>query len=132
MSRKMVAAVIADSGKVLLVKNIKHGQVRLEPPGGKVLSGEGVEPALVREVKEELGIDIKPITLMGVFPTMSPEGSFDVYMFLSKIVDGKPVIPESEKNKLGGFEWLTLEEIKGNSLIVPNLKASLDELKKFL
>lgn len=55
------AAIIAD-GKVLIAKRPDHlHQGGLwEFPGGKLEQGETVTQALVRELKEELGITIKP------------------------------------------------------------------------
>ena len=131
MSRKIVAALIFRKGKMLLVKNVKHGKPRIEPPGGKVLPKEGVEIALKREVKEELGIEIKPLRLFGVYPTTTPEGNFDVWTFLAEIVSGEPRIPEKERGKLEGFGWFGLNEIIGNQFLVPNLRPVTEELKKF-
>ena len=131
MARKMVAALIVKDKKLLLVKNIKHNQVRIEPPGGKVLPGEGVESALIGEVKEELGVDIKPLRLFGVFPTVSPEGRFDVWTFLAEIVGGEPKVPESEQGKIEGYGWFGVDEARGNRFLVPNLRAVLEELEKF-
>ncbi|NCU39198.1 NUDIX domain-containing protein [Candidatus Saccharibacteria bacterium] len=51
---------------------IEHGTILLSPqhsfgydlPGGGVNLGESIEAALVREVKEETGIDVQPISLL--------------------------------------------------------------------
>lgn len=58
---EVVAAVIRDSnGKVLIAKRPvdKHQGGKWEFPGGKVEKGESRRSALVRELHEEIGIDI--------------------------------------------------------------------------
>lgn len=55
----VVAALIEKAGKILVgqrKKNDRHG-LKWEFPGGKVEFGESPHDALVRELREELGID---------------------------------------------------------------------------
>ena len=60
----LVAAValIDAEGKILLAKRPQGKSMAglWEFPGGKVEEGEAPESALVRELKEELGIDVEP------------------------------------------------------------------------
>ena len=60
----LVAAValIDAKGKILLTKRPEGKSMAglWEFPGGKVKEGEAPESALVRELKEELGIDVQP------------------------------------------------------------------------
>lgn len=58
----VVAAVIKnDNGKILITqRNLKKSQGGWwEFPGGKIEQGETREEAIIREIKEELTIDIK-------------------------------------------------------------------------
>jgi 8-oxo-dGTP diphosphatase len=53
-----VTGVIRDrDGKVLLVKH-SYGHLNWELPGGGVEAGESVQDAVVREVREETGLDV--------------------------------------------------------------------------
>lgn len=57
----VVKAVVCNKDKVLLVKRAKNesiGSGDWEFPGGKVDFGEELEEALVRELKEEIGISV--------------------------------------------------------------------------
>ncbi|UUT34504.1 (deoxy)nucleoside triphosphate pyrophosphohydrolase [Microbacterium elymi] len=57
----VVAAVIVDGDRILACRR-REGKAdagRWEFPGGKVEPGESPAEALVREVREELGIDIR-------------------------------------------------------------------------
>lgn len=56
----VVAAVIIADGRVLACRRAQHTSEagRWEFPGGKIEPGESPEAALVREIAEELGVDI--------------------------------------------------------------------------
>lgn len=58
--RKAVCALVRVDGKVLAVsRRGRPGDLGL--PGGKVDAGEGLEEAIVREVREETGLDFRNI-----------------------------------------------------------------------
>jgi len=131
--KDMTAALIIENRKILLVHNTKHDKLRIEPPGGKREGNEDLEDCVIREVKEELGIEILPIKLFGIFNTNSPEGDFRVYMYLSEIKEGEPTLMEIDK--ISDFGWYTFEDMKmfkEQGILVPNLCSALNELKIFL
>jgi 8-oxo-dGTP diphosphatase len=59
---QVVAAVIFQDGKILCVQRPVHRfdylSLKYEFPGGKIEENEGKEEALIREIKEELDLDI--------------------------------------------------------------------------
>ncbi len=57
----VVAAVIERDGRVLIAQRKRSAQhaLKWEFPGGKVEAGEEPEAALVRELREELGIAVR-------------------------------------------------------------------------
>lgn len=59
---RVAAAVLVRGGKVLLARRAAHkSQAGLwEFPGGKIEDGETPQHALVRELKEELGLTVTP------------------------------------------------------------------------
>ncbi len=59
----LVRAIIEIDGKILLCR--KNGKDYYFLPGGHVEFGESTEFALKREIKEELGLDIKKLELVG-------------------------------------------------------------------
>jgi 8-oxo-dGTP pyrophosphatase MutT (NUDIX family) len=61
-----VVAVVRDArGRVLLQQRTKSGKWNL--PGGSIDPGEAPADAVVREVREETGLDVAPERVAGVF-----------------------------------------------------------------
>jgi ADP-ribose pyrophosphatase YjhB (NUDIX family) len=63
--RPGVAAVIFRDARVLLQRRDDNGRWGL--PGGSVEPGESVRTAVIREVREETGLDVEPLRLIGVY-----------------------------------------------------------------
>jgi len=60
------AAVVFDSGgRILLIRRSDNGRWAL--PGGTMETGETADQAVVREVKEETGYDVRVRRLVGVY-----------------------------------------------------------------
>lgn len=88
----MVDVLIKFKGGVVLVKR------RSEPfkgmwalPGGFVEYGERVEEAARREAKEETGLEVGPVKLLGVYsdPERDPRGHSVSICYLARAVGGK-------------------------------------------
>ncbi|MEU5760368.1 NUDIX domain-containing protein [Nocardia sp. NPDC047648] len=61
-----VSALVRDSeGKILMIHRTDNDRYSI--PGGGLEAGETVTEALVREVKEETGIDVQVTGLIGIF-----------------------------------------------------------------
>ncbi|TAN62452.1 NUDIX hydrolase [bacterium] len=130
VKRDLVAAIIIENGRILILHNIKHGLLRAEPPGGKVHAGEAIDCAVKREVIEELGVSVSNLRPFGVFETDSPEGDFQVHMYLCDIAEGAPRL--LEKEKFSGFGWCTFAELiefKDSGALVRNMVSALDDLR---
>src|SRR4030042_997609 len=67
-----VGAIILDGEKILLEKRKNApGKGKWSVPGGLVELGEGVEQAVIREVKEETGLDVYEPRLVDVVDYIS-------------------------------------------------------------
>ena len=81
-----VDIVIIYNGKIVLIrrKNPPY-QDHFAIPGGFVEVGETVEAAAVREAKEETGLDVRLMKLLGVYsdPSRDPRGHTVTVCFLA-------------------------------------------------
>jgi len=94
--RPGVAAIIQDGdGRILLQQRSDNGLWGL--PGGSVEIGESVQDAIVREVREETGLSVEVVRLIGVYsdPTVQivryPDGNVVHYIsafFACRILGG--------------------------------------------
>lgn len=63
-----VGAVVVHEGRVLLIRRGKAPlQGRWVVPGGTVELGETLEEAVIRELREETGLEVRPLELVTVF-----------------------------------------------------------------
>ena len=75
-----------------------------ELPGGKVHDGERDLDALVRECREELGVDVRPMSRLGDDVAISEHSMLRVWW--AELVAGQPVALEHSE-----LRWLTRDEI---------------------
>jgi ADP-ribose pyrophosphatase YjhB (NUDIX family) len=64
--RVRVTGIILEGDRILLLRQSADGQRDWSLPGGKLEDGETLAGALVREMKEETGLDVEPGRLLYV------------------------------------------------------------------
>ncbi len=87
-----VDGILVMNGKILLVRRGRDPEKgKLALPGGIVEYGERTEEAIVRELKEETGLDTRPIRLLGVYsdPSRDPRGHFVTVVYSLALEDGE-------------------------------------------
>ena len=96
------SAVVVSDGQVLLIKRRDVEIWAL--PGGAIDSGESTAQAAIREVKEETGIDIDLVRLVGIYSSPNWRSGGDhaiVYAAIPK--NDKPVPQANEVLDVGYF-----------------------------
>jgi 8-oxo-dGTP diphosphatase len=111
-----VSAAIFRDGKVLLVRRARKpalGAYTL--PGGVVEAGETLSEAVAREVLEETGLVIAPVTLAGHREVITratdgrAERHFVILCFASRWVSGEVVLSD----ELDDHRWIAPAEVAG-------------------
>lgn len=104
---RVVAAIIIHEDKVFATQR-GYGEFKggWEFPGGKIEEGETPQEALVREIKEELNVEIEVGELLDVVEYDYPNFHLSMDCFICKIKSGELVLNEHEAAK-----WLTKETL---------------------
>jgi 8-oxo-dGTP diphosphatase len=110
--------VIIQDGKLLLIKDDDN---IYKIPGGKVESGETLEDACKREVKEEINGDVILLKKLSTLSIDRPDKSLNIELhhFLAKLKN-QDIKPGSEVEEI---KWLNIDDIReGKYEVAPNIK----------
>src|SRR4029077_17648553 len=122
-----VSAAIFRDGRVLIVRRGRpptHGLYTL--PGGGVELGETLQQAVIREIREETGLDIEPVVLAGYREAIVRDDAgrierhFVILPFAARWVGGDLVLNEelAEARWLKPAELSALDTTEGLAAIV--------------
>lgn len=116
----VAAAIIFREGKYLITRRMEGDSFGgfWEIPGGKKDPGETLEETVVREIREELGVDIEVVSYYRTARYPYPRRTVDLHLFHCRIVSGEPQALECQD-----FAWVAPSELKDFSF--PDADASL-------
>ena len=121
----VVAAVIQnEEGKILIAqRNLKKSQGGLwEFPGGKIEPNETKEEAIIREIKEEMDIDIEAKKFIGQKVFNYPDKDINLIAIECKQIKGDIKLNEHEdikwvnKNELRNFNFAPADKFIINAI----------------
>lgn len=109
----VTCAIIKHNDKILICQRSAKMKLPLkwEFPGGKIEAGESKEESLIREIKEELGIDITVGRALEIVEYHYSEFSICLYPFLCKWTGGTLAIAEHaqtiwvDNSDLLNYDW---------------------------
>jgi 8-oxo-dGTP diphosphatase len=102
-----VLCLVEDGNKILLQNRVKKDWQGYTLPGGHVERDESFVDAVIREMKEETGLDIKNPKLVGVKQFPIKCGRYVVFLFKTKEYSGTLVSSDE-----GKMEWIEYEKLK--------------------
>lgn len=122
--------LICRGDEILLQNRIKEDWRGYTLPGGHVEKNESIVEAVIREMKEETGLDIKHPRLCGIKQFPSAGGRYLVFLFRTDQFEGE--VTSSEEGKMS---WVRRDELSFYSTVA-DLEALLrvmdqEELTEF-
>lgn len=122
-----VSAIILRERKILLIHRIKNGEEYWVFPGGGMEDTETPEEGIVREVKEETGLDVLNYHL--AFMAYNEASKKEEPFYFCDVSEGEPEIIGEEKDKNTPdnsyqLEWVELPKTK-NIWLVPEKAAEI-------
>lgn len=102
-------ALLNEQNKVLIAKRPEHKPLGLkwEFPGGKVEDNETLEECIVREIKEELNLDIIPIYYVGEENFDYDHANVTLHLYTGTITNPSDMI----LNEHIEARWVSYEEL---------------------
>jgi 8-oxo-dGTP diphosphatase len=86
--KERVRAIIINNDKIILIKRVKSEGVYFVFPGGGVEDGENKTEALLREVREELGLDVVIRELVSSLRLDKDKFEQIEYFYLCDVISG--------------------------------------------
>ena len=108
---EVVAAVIMHNQKILCVQRSENKYAyiskKFEFPGGKMEEGETKKQTIIREIKEELNMDIIPIKELKTVEHEYPDFNLKMHSFISKCLSSEVFLSEHID-----YKWLSVSELE--------------------
>ncbi len=122
----VVGAAVVRHGRVLATRRTQPPEAagQWEFPGGKVEPGEDPDDAVVREICEELGCEVRVTGMLAGAQPVKP--GYTLHVAVAELVDGEPVPHEHD-----ALRWLAPEELDQVAWLAPDLPF-LPELRELL
>ena len=111
-----VHGVIANRGRILVLRRAKRMPYKPDSwdlPGGHLAAGESFEECLLREIKEETGLDASIDRLLGLNPMVKEPYVQALYACRLIIYQTVQLRPDEHSE----HRWATLDELKAMDLI---------------
>ncbi|EJS70549.1 MULTISPECIES: NUDIX hydrolase [Bacillus] len=100
-----VTGILIEDEKVLLVKQ-KVANRNWSLPGGRVENGETLEEAMIREMREETGLEVKIKNLLYVCDKPDASPSLLHITFLLERIEGEITLPSNE------FDYNPIQDVQ--------------------
>jgi len=102
-SVSVAGIIVDDQRRALLIR--RRDNLHWEPPGGILERDESIQVGVCREVKEETGLSIAPMSLSGVYKNMNR--GIVALVFRCKVLSGTL----TTNDEVSEFRWATADEV---------------------
>lgn len=85
-----VSAIVSQDNKILLVKRGHEPNKGLwSLPGGSIMFRETAVDAVAREVREETGLDIEPVSIAGIRDVITDHFHYVIITYHARVIGGE-------------------------------------------
>ena len=120
-----ILGIIQRHGRLLMIQRSAHVRVPHAWcfPGGTIEAGESQPDALVREMREEVHLEVRPGRHL--MTQTKHDGRLVLYCWSAEIVSGEPLANPKEVAEIA---WMTPAEIRTKDGVLPGTTEILDKI----
>ncbi len=123
---EVAGAILLDKdNKILLIHRNTAEMQRWELPGGKLEIDELPEQAAIRELKEELDIDVKPLKYIGFKEFEENDVILKYHWYKCEIDKGTPKVMEE---KFDNIRYFSKEELLKSNELSSNMQVLISKI----
>lgn len=112
-----------DNNEILLAKRVKEPFAKTWTiPGGKVENNESIEECIIREIKEELNLEIQTLQFLAA----GNEEGFKGHLFKGKAIG----IPEAKQDEISEVKFFSISKIVNLDIGFNHKRLILDNWNK--
>lgn len=125
------ALVLLDQDKRILISERPNGKFMQgfwEFPGGKLEKGENPEICLIREIKEEIGVDLENFCFSPLIFTLNEYENFDVLLLLYICREWEGIVLPKENQNI---KWVFVNKLfdcnllPGDQKLIPYIRDAI-------
>ena len=108
-----ITGILIENNEILLVKQKLSDKRNWSLPGGRLERGETLSQGLIREMKEETGLDVELVRMLYVCDVASSSNTILHITFLIKRTGGKIELPSNEfdENPIHDVKFVPVSEL---------------------
>ncbi len=108
-----ITGILIENNKILLVQQKLSDKRNWSLPGGRLERGETLSQGLIREMKEETGLDVEIVRMLYVCDVASSSNTILHITFLIKRVGGEIELPSNEfdENPIHDVKFVPVSEL---------------------
>jgi mutator protein MutT len=120
-----ILGIIQKGGRLLMIQRSAHVRVPHAWcfPGGTIEPGESQPDALVREMREEVHLEVRPGRHL--MTQTKHDGKLVLYCWSAEIISGEP---RPNPHEVAEIAWMTPAEIRTRDGVLPGTTAILDTI----
>lgn len=108
-----ITGVLIENNEILLVQQKLSNKRKWSLPGGRLERGETLSQGLIREMKEETGLDVEIVRMLYVCDVASSSNTILHITFLIKRIGGEIELPSNEfdENPIHDVKFVPVSEL---------------------